>query len=499
MALQSDARIESYVPHRLEEGYGMNTAALDELSESGADLILTVDCGVTAVEEIQYGRSLGLEFIVTDHHRVVEGTELPDAIVVHPSLPGSAYPNPDLCGAGVAYKLAWHVATRWAGSDRVGKRMREVLLHMLPLAALGTLADVVPLRDENRIMARWGLRLIKASPIPGLQALIEAAGLAKADIDSESVGFRIGPLLNACGRMGHARAAVRLLTEAPEHEACSIAEELEAMNRRRRKMQEEIVEQAREMAIKKGMTGPDCRVIVLSHPEWHRGIVGIACSRLVDMFNRPVILLQEEDGLCRGSARSIESYSIHDALAENRRYLQTFGGHDAAAGLALAADQLQSFIEAMMSHANRCIEPRDLVPVLSIDCEVSLSEIDIAVAMQLKDLEPYGPTNRRPVFLIRGVDISGTPRTMGATGKHLSMYVRDGESLSGREMRAVWWHGARHIEMLTRARMVDLAGTIDINEWKGRRSVEIHLRDVHVVGEPGAPLPGKEAARGASP
>ena len=254
-AVAPDARVESYVPHRLEEGYGINADALRQIGADGADLVVSVDCGITAVEPADAARSIGLDLIITDHHNLPEDGRLPEALaVVHPRRPGSAYPFGDLCGAGVAFKLAWRFATTWCGSERVSSSLQRTLLDMLPLAAMGAIADVVPLVGENRIMASWGLRTIRDSPLAGLRALLEASDLADAKIDTEKVGFILGPKLNACGRMGHAAEAVRLLTDAPDDEAQEIAVRLATLNRERQRTERTILEQACELATDRGMT-----------------------------------------------------------------------------------------------------------------------------------------------------------------------------------------------------------------------------------------------------
>ncbi|MHC4350722.1 MAG: single-stranded-DNA-specific exonuclease RecJ [Planctomycetota bacterium] len=308
-AVAPDARLETYVPHRLEEGYGLNTEALRQLRDQGAQLVISVDCGITALEPAAEARAIGLDLIVTDHHLPEADEPLPSALaIVHPRLAGSRYPFGELCGAGVAYKLAWRFATTWCGSRRVGKNVQKVLLDMLPMAALGTIADVVPLVDENRTIASFGLRWIKQTPIVGLKALIEAADLTGEDIDSEKVGFVLAPRLNACGRMGHAAEAVRLLTDAPPDEADEIARRLTRLNRQRQEIERRITDQAAQRAEDAGMTADGCRAIVLADESWHAGVVGIVCSRLVEQYGRPVVLLQQQGDSCKGSARSIDGY-----------------------------------------------------------------------------------------------------------------------------------------------------------------------------------------------
>ncbi|MBZ0171517.1 MAG: DHH family phosphoesterase, partial [Phycisphaerales bacterium] len=294
-ALEPGADVSTYVPHRLEEGYGLNSAAMLELSGRGARVVVSVDCGITAHEPARVAREVGLDLIITDHHNPPDGGEtVPEAYaIVHPRLPfaGAAYPFGELCGAGVAYKIAWRMATMHEGSERVAGPVRTLLLDLLALAALGTVADVVPLVDENRVITRFGLSRCRTTAITGLVALIEAAGLAGEAIDSESVGFRLGPMLNASGRMGHAAEAVELLTTEDRSRADEIARGLCELNEERKRTQLKIFEQAVEMAEAAGMTGDDRRAIVLAHEDWHPGVVGIVCSRLVERYSRPAVLM----------------------------------------------------------------------------------------------------------------------------------------------------------------------------------------------------------------
>lgn len=424
-APQADIRI--HIPHRIDEGYGLNAHSLVELRRQGADLVVSVDCGITALEPAAAARACGLDLIITDHHNPPQpGDPLPDAFaIVHPRLPGSAYPFGHLCGAGVAFKVAWEFARAWCGSERVSDAYRVLLTECLAFAALGTIADIVPLHGENRVIAKYGLRMMKFTRFVGLNALISAAGLDDEGIDSEAVGFRLGPRLNAAGRMGHAREAAFLLTDATPGEAMAIARQLNIQNQDRRDTERQIFEQACAMAEQAGMTGADRRIIVLCHPDWHAGVVGIVASNLVERFGRPAILLHETaDGAsCRGSARSIPGYSIHAGLAAAATHLERFGGHDMAAGLSVARENLAAFIEAITAHANEHISVADLTPSLAIDCEAGLHELTATAVHQVLALGPFGAENPRPALLVRGLQVGADVKTMGSGGKHLSLAV----------------------------------------------------------------------------
>lgn len=478
-AVEPEADLHSYVPHRLDEGYGLNSEAIRQIRADGADLAVSVDCGITGRESAAMAHEVGLDLIITDHHNVPDGGRpLPAAILVHPRLPGSEYPFGDLCGAGVAFKLAWRFATMWCGSERVSESLQKLLLDMLPLAALGTIADVVPLVGENRIIASYGLRLIRQTPLIGLKALIEASDLMNAQIDSEKVGFILGPRLNACGRMGHAADAVKLLTDATEGEAVDIARRLAQLNRQRQNTERAIFEQAMRMAEDAGMTKDDRRIIVLADQAWHPGVIGIVCSRLVSRFGRPAILLQKQDSLCRGSARSIDGYSIHDALMTCEQHLQSYGGHDMAAGLSLSEANLPAFVEAITTHANGNISVEELTPAVKIDCNAALGELDFRTVKEIGSLSPFGRANPKPIVRVNQVTIADPPRQIGANGRHLSFRVRQDEGSQRSIMRAVWWNAGHLAGDIASGMTIDLAIEPKLNEWNGRVNVEGDVRDI---------------------
>lgn len=497
------ARIRTYIPHRLEEGYGLNSDALRQLKSEGVDLVITVDCGISAIGPARTARDIGLELIITDHHNLPPAPDasahpplapgsaggagdsptLPDALaIIHPRLPGSAYPFGELCGAGVAFKLAWRFATTWCNSQRVSESLQHTLIQMLPLAALGTIADVVPLVGENRIIASHGLRLMPQTPLPGLLALMATSSLVGEKIDSQQVGFVLGPRLNACGRMGHAAAALKLLTDATPMECQEIARQLGEQNQHRQGVEKTILELACRMAEDSGQTRDDRRVICLAHESWHPGVVGIVCARLVDRFGRPAILMNKQRDLCKGSARSIEGYSIHEALAAGAQHLTTWGGHAAAAGLTLPTDKLEAFVQAVTEHANAHIAIDQLLPALTIDCDATLDELDLPTVQRLHALSPFGNGNRSPTLRVMGATIIDPPKQMGAQGKHLQLRLKQ-DNIQGRGknwIRAVWWSAGPRANDLAPGMRLDLAIEPRINEWNGQRNVEAQLCDVRV-------------------
>ncbi|MBL1217077.1 MAG: single-stranded-DNA-specific exonuclease RecJ [Planctomycetes bacterium] len=490
-----DANVLPYVPHRLSEGYGLNVEAIAELATAhNADLIISVDCGITGFDAAQEAARHGCDLIITDHHNPpAAGEPLPPALaIVHPGLPDSAYPYPHLCGAGVAFKLAWLFALRWCGSERVSEPFRKFLTECLALTALGTIADVVPLTGENRILAYHGLRMMRHTRFTGLNALIHAAGLDdEARIDTVAVGFRLAPRLNACGRMGHARDAVHLLTQVTDlQEAARIAVELNRLNDDRRNTEQHILEQARAMAIEHGMTSDHNRIIVLAHEDWHRGVVGIVCSRLVDEFHRPTILLQKEDGIYSGSARSIPGYSIHAGLCAVDEHLDRYGGHDMAAGVAVKPEQFDSFVQAITAHANANLEPDALCAEVEIDCEAMIHELDLATVQSILDLGPFGQENPRPVIALRDLVLYSPPKRMGANGKHLSLTVRpagtmtsaagrSGSAAGPRLLRMVGWGWGHAAERLAQGSTLAAAAvTVSLNHWQGNTTVQGEIQDL---------------------
>lgn len=482
-AIRPGADVRTYVPHRLDEGYGLHAEAMKQLAGEGARVVVSVDCGITGIEPALAAREMGLDLIITDHHNPREDGALPEAYaIVHPrvaGVDGAVYPFGDLCGAGVAFKLAWRMACVAEGSERVGPELRDVLLDGLALAGMATIADIVPLVGENRIIARHGLRRVPHTGLTGLRALIAASGLDGEAIDAERVGFILGPRLNACGRMGHAEEAVEMLTVADAARAMEIAHRLTKQNEERRGTERRIFEQADRMAESMGMTGPDRRAIVLADEGWHPGVVGIVCSRLVGKYCRPTILMQRNGGLCQGSGRSIDGFSLHGALCVCSDLLERFGGHDMAAGLAVREDALDAFVERFMEEAGRGVSDEMLVPSLDIDCEATLEELSPLAIRQLEGLGPFGRENPAPVVLLRGVSLVRGPEPFGAHGHHLKMHVR---GRSRREVTLIGWRWGGRRESMRAGQVLDVVVKPQVSEWMGRVRVEPEIRDVRIAG-----------------
>ncbi|MGB0766494.1 MAG: single-stranded-DNA-specific exonuclease RecJ [Phycisphaeraceae bacterium] len=533
---QAGASVSTYVPHRLDEGYGLNSEAIRAIANSGSrmaegqdiqtkesetignpkseiqnrsPLLVSVDCGITANEPAQIAKDLGLDLIITDHHEF-DPDHLPDAYaLVHPGLPISdggsriadlhrhptdqpqsirnpkskiqnhTYPNRDLCGAGVAYKLAWQFALRHTGCEQGGKlpdAYRRLLLDLLAFAALGTVADVMPLTGENRVITKFGLERISHTFNPGLNALIDASNLRSEKIDSYHIGFVLGPRLNACGRMGHAKEAVELLTVATGERAKELAEYLHDVNDERKATERQITAQATQMVLDLGYDDDQSRAIVLAHEDWHPGVVGIVASRLVERFCRPVVILciDAATGTAKGSARSVNAVNLHAAIQACDAHLTTFGGHAMAAGLSLPADHIDAFRRALVEEVNSRLGVDDLVQDLRIDADVALESCSVRVFGLVKSLAPFGRGNPKPRLMIRRLTLDRPAQRMGSAGKHLSMLLRSGT----RTIRAVAWNMGDRADDLPAGCAVDVVFQPAINEWRGNTSAELHVIDV---------------------
>ena len=476
-------RVLTYVPHRVDEGYGLNAAAVDKLADDGATVIVSVDCGITAVEPAAIARARGVDLIITDHHEWKTGDDgvplLPDAFaLVHPRLPAETeYANPHLTGAGVAFKLAWEVGKRVTGRDKVSADMRGFLVDALALAALGTIADVAPLTGENRTIARFGLGGLTKTKLRGLRALIDSAGLGGKELDSYHVGFLLGPRLNACGRMGHAARAVHMLTAATPGEAKETADFLEAQNRDRQNTERKIVDQAVETVLDRGWDRTDCSAVVVDGQGWHPGVVGIVASRLVDKFARPAVVLASDDGTSGGSGRSVGGFHLAHALAACDDLLTSHGGHAMAAGLKLDTANVDAFRDRFTALAREQLAPEDLVPTLRADAVVTLGQIDRPLVEELARLGPFGAGNPKPVLVVRGLTVLSA-RSCGKTGDHLQLQLDDNR---GGRLKAIAFGCGKLALTLRGGDVVDVAAEPGLNEWNGRVSVELVVRDLAPV------------------
>lgn len=477
------ARAEFYIPNRRAEGYGLNADAVRQIARDGAKVIVTVDCGVSAVAEAEVAREVGVTLVVTDHHEFAP--TLPHAAaVVHPRLPGGSYANPHLSGAGVAFKLAWAVAQRASGRDKVLPRFSNYLLDALAPVALGLVADVVPLTGENRVIVAHGLKRLVDAPSVGLRALLGAAKLhEKPKLSAEDIGYRLGPRLNAAGRLECARQVVELLTTRNPVRARELAEKLEELNTRRQGVERAVTLEAKEMVEAGGYESDPA--IVVAGRGWNQGVVGIVASRLADAYGRPALVVglsaDDTPRAGAGSGRSVRGFPLHLALAACGEHLESHGGHAAAAGFKVRPENVDALRAAFNAYAAVHFPDGVPAPEVSAESEVPLSAVTFGLLNDLDRLEPYGCGNTRPTFLAAGLTLVDTPRRIGKDERHLSFRVRQGEST----IRAVaWGMGDRLDELITGGGACCLMFTPTLNEWNGNRTVEVKVEDFRVGHDP---------------
>jgi single-stranded-DNA-specific exonuclease len=470
------ADVGYFVPNRLDDGYGVCNASLKKIRERDVSLVVTVDCGINSVKEVEYAKSIGLKMVITDHHRV--GDQLPDATaIVHPGLPENPYPFPGLCGAGVAFKLAWAMCQRRAGSEKLPEAMRNFLFSAVSLAAIGTVCDVVPLLDENRIIVHHGLKCMHAFANHGLRALIKIAECdKKPKLESEDLGFRIGPRLNAAGRLGQAQLGVELLTCDNPEKALQLATYINELNKNRDSLDRKILKAANEV-IKKHHDPENEPAIVLAQPDWHLGVIGIAAGRIAEQYHRPTVLISLDPmGLKpgTGSCRSACGVNLYDALAGSSHHLIKFGGHTAAAGLSIEADKVDMFREEFCEQVTSQVSVEELIPDLDIDAEALIGHLTFSMMHDLEKLAPFGQKNPRPLMCATEVRLAEPPRKMGSDGRHLSLRLEQ----HGSSIRAVAFGKADWAKELEKPdACFDFAFRPQINEFRGHRSVQLHLVD----------------------
>jgi single-stranded-DNA-specific exonuclease len=458
------ADVEWHLPSRFEEGYGVSRDTLSRLAEDGVGLVLTVDCGVTAVDEVAEARRLGLEVVVTDHHR--PGDTLPDCPVVAPRP--SSYPFPELCGTGVVHKLAEALL----GSEH------PALRRQLDLVALATIADVVPLVDENRGFAAAGLRALACTRRPGLLALMKSARVDPAAIDAGAVGFRLAPRINAAGRLGRPDAALELILTEDAERARVLASELDDLNRERQAVEDRILREASELVESLPERARRRCGYVLWREEWHEGVIGIVASRLVERFARPVVLIAGSGDGWKGSGRSIPSFDLHGALATCSTLLERFGGHRAAAGLSIEASNLEAFAEAFAEHADELLTESDLAPATTVDAVVSAEELTLGLAQELDRLAPFGLGNPDVTLLLPACEVV-TPALVG-DGKHLRFRVRQHGRDGG---TAIAFGQGSQLDRVRAAGHFDVACRLKENHWNGTVAPQLVVRRIFDTAE----------------
>lgn len=454
-----------YIPDREKEGYGLSKSGIDSIIDEGSSLIITCDCGISAISEIEYANSKGMDIIVTDHHTV--GDALPEAYaVINPKRKDSEYPFPYLAGVGVAYKLAEALSDDF-------KLAQDSLEELLDLVAIGTSADIVEMSGENRILVAEGLEQIRNTTNPGIRELLKITGLNDSQkISVSDIVFRISPRLNAAGRIASASLAVNLLTTKSNVNAHQLATHLEKLNSKRRSIEDKTINDAL-IQLKSNYNPDDAKIFLLYKKNWHKGVLGIVASKLIDKYKRPAIMISvDNDDVGVGSARSIPGFDIYEVLAQCESYLENFGGHPRAAGLTVNKYNIESLKEHLTEIAEENITENMLTPTLEIDSVIKFNEINQRTITILKKLSPFGPTNMKPIFVAQNVSVSGIPRIVGKN--HLKFRAMQNKIV----ISAIGWKLANLYEMLISNRPLNIAFVIEENKYNGMKEIQLNIKDI---------------------
>ena len=448
-----------YIPNRLSEGYGLNKSAVNKIAEDGYKLIITVDCGISSLEEIKYANELGMEVIVTDHHEPLD--TLPEAIaVIDCKRKDNTYPCNVLAGVGVAFKLAQAISQRL-------KLDEKEYLKFLDIVCVGTISDIVPLVDENRVIAKLGLKLAEVTKNPGLKSLLIASGYK--DINSNTVSFGLAPRINACGRMGHEIEALKLFLTDNTDEVIKITDSLNLYNKERQEIEKRIFDEVISEISNKQLGKNNA--IVVGKENWHHGVIGIVASKITDLYFKPSILICFEGEEGKGSGRSVPGFDLHDALCKSNKYLNKYGGHAMAVGLSLDKNNFKDFCYEFEKIA-KSAHTEEIVSVIKIDKEITLKDINKSTVESLKELEPFGESNKEPLFIYKNLKIDSI-RAL-SEGKHLKLTLKDGNSI----INAIGFNIGNLSEEYLIGDKVDIIGTLEINSYKGNDIVQINLKDI---------------------
>ena len=462
-----NAIVEHYIPHREKEGYGLSSGGIDYAQSVGADLLITCDCGINAFQPVDYANEHGVDIIITDHH--IPDKKLPNAYaVLNPKQKGCEYPFKGLCGCGVAFKLISALSEKSGIGQNVG-------LNYLDLVALATSADMVPILDENRVLVHGGLDQLEESKSPGIHQLLVQTGLVGESLNVGKLVFGLAPKINAAGRMGDANRTVELLTTSDKTRAEELASILVRENKRRQLIQEDIVNDAIRL-VHSQIDLENNKVVIIGAKGWHPGVVGIVASRIKDEFSRPAIVIAfDKEGIGKGSARSIPNLDLYEALSYAAKFLEGYGGHPMAAGLTVREDKFENFKSLFLRNVNKILTNDDLIPAISIDGEMALTDINSRFMRFLEKLGPFESGNMRPKFVSRNLSISGQPRLMG-NGEHIRFIV----SQNGRNYPAVGFKLSSHYEDLIRGVPVDIAYVVEVNQWQGQSNIQLNVRDIQL-------------------
>lgn len=460
--------VKTYIPNREKEGYGLSEFGIDKAGKFGADLLITCDCGINAINRTNYANQKGIDVIITDHH--IPGDELPDAIaILNPKQNDCSYPFKGLCGGGVALKLIAAVASK------MGKP-QDIIIGLMDLVALGTSADLVPLEDENRVFVHYGLQTLRTTKRPGLRELLKVAKVdLERDVSVTQVIFHVAPRINAAGRLGDANRSVDLLTTLDPHHAQQLAKTLDDENKTRQAIQQSVVDEA-ILKVNATVDLDSDNAIVLGEVGWHQGVVGIVASKIKENFNRPTIIISfDEEGNGKGSARSIKGLDLYEALSASQQYLENYGGHAMAAGLAIQYQKLDAFRQSFLSFVDSKLTKSDLEPTLYLDSKIQLMDISHRLMSFLKKMGPFGPGNMRPKFAVMKVDVVGNPKVIG-NGDHIRFQVKQKQSI----IDVIGFGLAEHYETLILGQPIDIACVVETNVWRGKESIQLNARDIRL-------------------
>lgn len=463
------SNIDYYIPTRDDEGYGISNAVIDMAAEQGVKLIIILDCGIKANAEIAYARSLGIDFIICDHH--VPDEEQPDAVaILNPKIEGSTYPCSHLSGCGVGFKFmqAFAMSNALAPADLEG---------MLDLVAVSIAADLVPMVDENRVMTYHGLRRLNSNPNLGLRAIIRICGLVGKEITISDVIFKIGPRINASGRMQSGREAVELLVARDSTDALHRARAIDQYNRDRKELDKRITEEANDIISQRGEAEADKKALVIYNKNWHRGIIGIVASRLTELYYKPSVVLTLSNGLATGSSRSVQGFDVYRAVESARDLLENFGGHTYAVGLSLKEENIPEFSRRFEEYVAKNILPSQRQPLLEIDAVITFSEITPTFFAMLNRFNPFGPGNQKPVFCTRNVKDFGTSKLVGRHSEHIKLELVD--DTSGKVYNGIAFNMARHFEHIHAGLPFDICYTIEDNKhYSGGGALQLQIKEI---------------------
>ncbi|MFT7662969.1 MAG: single-stranded-DNA-specific exonuclease [Planctomycetota bacterium] len=471
------ANVQWHIPNRLVDGYSFGTHSVDRARDTNSTVVISVDNGTSAGETIAQLKAAGVDTIVTDHHEPPDGP-LPDAVaIVNPKVKTSTYEWRELCGGAVAFKLAWGLAKHMAPEGNTSPAMKIFLEEACAYVAIATVCDVVPLIDENRIFARFGLRALAATKNHGLNAMLEICGLKGRELTAEDVGFQIGPRINASGRLGSAQCAVDLLLAETAEDAKACAQKLDDLNAERKEIERGVLEQALADVEEHFLDPDEYPVILVAGQNWHQGVVGIVAARLVDRYHRPAIVIGLDGAEGRGSARSIAGFSVLDAMKGGAEHMLRFGGHEQAAGCEVSADSITALRSAVCERAREMFEANGREEAtLTIDAELPLSEITPALMNQIDRLEPFGEQNSKPLFVSSYLRLERPPTILGADKRHLRLDVRRGATV----MKALAFGMADRRDELQMGMDIRLVHTPRWNHWRGNRNLELLVADFSV-------------------